>query len=117
MTEVIGIVLIVIGILVLLVLGSRRPKRESPLKIQQPPPPEPPPVPPPTLEDLIWSEVNDLPRSKSDVADAWNDLADAGNAWERKRLQEQAVLEKRRRWLRPFGVFGRLATYAACCSC
>jgi hypothetical protein len=101
-TEAVGIALIVIGIVVLLVLGARRPKRESALKIKQPPPAQPPPVPPPTLEDSIWAEVNGLPLPEDDTA----------GAWERKRLQEKAVVEKRRRWLRPFGVFGRLVTYA-----
>ena len=40
--EIVGGALIVIGIVVLLVLGARRSKRESALKIKQPRPPQRP---------------------------------------------------------------------------
>jgi hypothetical protein len=84
MIEIIGGALIVIGIVMLLVLGARRPKRENALKIKQPPPPQPPPVPPPTWEDSFSSDLQ----------------------------EDDNMAESRRKWLRPFGVFGRLATYA-----
>jgi hypothetical protein len=71
MVDAIGGALIVVGIVVLILLGLRLPKRESPLKIVKPPP---------------------LPLTLDEV--------------------ERQANEKRRKWLRPFGVFGRLATYA-----
>lgn len=101
MIEIVGGTLIALGIAVLLVMGIRRPKRDSPLNIKQPPP-QPPPIPRSALEDLIWAEENDLPLPEDHTA----------HERDRKWQQVQAALEKRRRWLRPFGVFGRLATYA-----
>ena len=85
--EVIGIALIVVGIVVLFMLGARGPKRESPLKIVKPPPL------PPTVQP------------QSNVFDELERLGQAGRA-------KAASEEQRRKWLRPFGVFGRLATYA-----
>jgi hypothetical protein len=102
MIEVIGGTLIALGIVVLLAIGSRSPKRDSALNIKQPTPPQPPPIPQKTLEDLIWADENDLPLPEDHTA----------HEGDRKWQQVQAALEKRRRWLRPFGVFGRLATYA-----
>jgi hypothetical protein len=87
MTEAIGIALIAVGIVVLFVLGARLPKRESPPKIVKPP--TLPPKDPPELNML--SEVERVGQDTRAIA-------------ERD--------EKRRKRLRPFGVFGRLVTYA-----
>ncbi|WP_247309688.1 hypothetical protein, partial [Bradyrhizobium sp. 48] len=70
----------------------------TPIDIKQPPP-QPPPIPRSALEDLIWAEENDLPLPEDHTA----------HERDRKWQQVQAALEKRRRWLRPLGVFGRLA--------
>jgi hypothetical protein len=88
MVEAIGIALIVVGIVVLLVLGARLPKRESALKI----------VKPQTLPPR-----DDLPK-----LDAVDELERLGQARRAKAESD----ERRRRWLRPFGVLGRLMTYA-----
>jgi hypothetical protein len=87
MTEAIGIALIVGGIVVLFVLGARLPKRESPLKIVKPP------LFPPTDQPQL------------SVFDELDRLGPAGRA-------KAESDEKLRKWLRPFGVFGRLTTYA-----
>jgi hypothetical protein len=86
MTEAIGIGLIVVGVIVLFVLGARLPKRDSPQKVKPPPsPPEDPPE---------LNMVDEVVRLGQDT-----------------RLKAERD-EKRRKWLRPFGVFGRLVTYA-----
>ncbi|MET4331357.1 hypothetical protein ABIB80_007217 [Bradyrhizobium sp. i1.15.2] len=101
MIEIVGGTLIALGIVVLLVIGSRSPKRDSALKIKQSQRAQPPPT-ASALEDLIWHHENDLPPPEDYTAPER----------ERKQQQAQAAVEKRRKWLRPFGVFGRLATYA-----
>jgi hypothetical protein len=82
--ESIGTALIALGILVLFVMGARRPHRPSPLKLRPPKPP------------------TDKPK------------LDALSALERLDHQAgtTAARNERTRWLRPFGVFGRLVTYA-----
>jgi hypothetical protein len=88
MAGAIGIALIVVGIVVLFVLGARLPKRESPLKLLKPPP---------------------LPQRRPTELDVLDELERLGQAG---RVKAESH-ERMRKWLRPFGVFGRLATYAA----
>ncbi|GLR85844.1 hypothetical protein [Bradyrhizobium iriomotense] len=85
MLEVLGVALIALGIVVLFVIGMRRPARPSPLLVK------PPPV--PLAEPELSPE----------------------NALEEIERRAKAIAEhdaRRRRWLRPMGVFGRLVTYA-----
>jgi len=88
MIEIIGGALIAMGIVLLLVLRPHRPKRESALKIVAPPP-----LPP------------------SDAAPELNVLDELERLGQDGRAQAERD-EKMRKWLRPFGVFGRLVSYA-----
>lgn len=83
MIEIIGIASIALGIAVLFFIGKRLPERRSSLQLR------PPPLPPP--EQQQTSVLYQIERHARETA------------------QRD---EKRRRWLRPVGVFGRLATYA-----
>jgi hypothetical protein len=87
MTETVGFVLIALGVLVLFVLGSRRQRRNSALKLK--------PSPLPSKQDEQLDVLAELERA---------------NQTARARAKGD---EKTRRWLRPFGVFGRLVTYGA----
>ncbi|OKO80408.1 hypothetical protein [Bradyrhizobium sp. AS23.2] len=83
MSEVVGIAFIALGAMVLFAMGIRLPKRPSPLHVKPPPIPQP-----------------ELP------------LTEVLQQFERQANEKAQLYERRRKWLRPFGIFGRLVIYA-----
>ncbi|UPJ42771.1 hypothetical protein IVB40_01460 [Bradyrhizobium sp. 40] len=83
MSEIVGVAFIALGAVVLFAMGMRLPKRRSLLHVGPPPIPEP-----------------ETP------------LADVLQQFERQANEQAQLNERRRKWLRPFSIFGRLAVYA-----